>query len=109
MYNYTILILLIPLTMFLVTGLFGMKWKPIISGLLGTTGLGISFILSVITAVSYFQSNKGPLIRSIVVRDPLPELNNHFDNGRIEYEAHTLANKIDAYWLVKVYTPLTHQ
>jgi len=62
-----------------------------------------------ITAVSYFQSNKGPLIRSIVVRDPLPELNNHFDNGRIEYEAHTLANKIDAYWLVKVYTPLTHQ
>ena len=54
MYNYTILILLIPLTMFLVTGLFGMKWKPIISGLLGTTGLGISFVLSVITAVSYF-------------------------------------------------------
>jgi NADH-quinone oxidoreductase subunit L len=54
MYNYTILILLIPLVMFLVTGLFGMKWKPIISGLLGTIGLGISFVLSVITAVSYF-------------------------------------------------------
>ena len=54
MYNYTILILLIPLIMFLVTGLFGMKWKPIISGLLGTAGLGVSFILSVITAVTYF-------------------------------------------------------
>jgi len=60
MYNYTILILLIPLTMFLVTGLFGMKWKPIISGLLGTTGLGISFILSVITAVSYFFGEHHP-------------------------------------------------
>lgn len=54
MYNYTILILLIPLIMFLVTGLFGMKWKPIISGLLGTAGLGVSFVLSVITAVTYF-------------------------------------------------------
>lgn len=54
MYNYTILILLIPLIMFLITGLFGMKWKPIISGLLGTAGLGVSFVLSVITAVTYF-------------------------------------------------------
>ena len=54
MYNYTILILLIPLVLFLVTGLLGMKWKPIISGLLGTAGLGVSFILSLITAYSYF-------------------------------------------------------
>ena len=54
MYNYTILILLIPLTIFLVTGLFGMKWKPIVSGLIGTTGLGIIWILSMITAISYF-------------------------------------------------------
>jgi len=54
MYNYTILILLIPLVMFLVTGLLGMKWKPIISGLLGTTGLGISWVLSVMTAITYF-------------------------------------------------------
>ena len=54
MYNYTILILLIPLVLFLVTGLLGMKWKPIVSGLLGTAGLGVSFILSLITAYSYF-------------------------------------------------------
>jgi NADH-quinone oxidoreductase subunit L len=40
--------------MFLVTGLFGMKWKPIISGLMGTTGLGISWVLSLITAITYF-------------------------------------------------------
>ena len=54
MYSYTILILLIPLVIFLVTGLLGMKWKPIVSGLIGTIGLGISFILSLITAVKYF-------------------------------------------------------
>ncbi len=54
MYNYTILILIIPLVMFLVTGLLGMKWKPIVSGLLGTIGLGVSFVLSLITAFSYF-------------------------------------------------------
>jgi len=54
MYNYTILILLIPLTIFLVTGLFGMKWKPIVSGLIGTTGIGITWVLSLITAITYF-------------------------------------------------------
>ena len=54
MYNYTILILLIPLVLFLVTGLLGMKWKPIVSGIIGTTGLGIIWILSLITAFTYF-------------------------------------------------------
>ncbi|HPE75595.1 MAG TPA: NADH-quinone oxidoreductase subunit L, partial [Draconibacterium sp.] len=54
MYNYTILILVIPLVLFLVTGLLGMKWKPIVSGLLGTAGLGVSFVLSLITAYTYF-------------------------------------------------------
>lgn len=53
-YSYTILIPMIPLVMFLVTGLLGMKWKPIISGVLGTTGMGISWILSLATAFSYF-------------------------------------------------------
>jgi NADH-quinone oxidoreductase subunit L len=53
-YTYTILIPLIPLMMFLVTGLLGMKWKPQVSGLLGTAGMGISWMLSLITAASYF-------------------------------------------------------
>ncbi len=54
MYNYTILILLIPLVLFLITGLLGMKWKPIVSGIVGTTGLGTIWILSLITAFTYF-------------------------------------------------------
>ncbi len=53
-FAYTILIPLIPLVMFLVNGLLGMKWKPIVSGVLGTIGMGISFILSLVTAGSYF-------------------------------------------------------
>ena len=53
-YTYTILIPIIPLVMFLVTGLLGMKWKPIVSGLLGTFGMGTSWLLSLITASSYF-------------------------------------------------------
>jgi len=53
-YAYTILIPMIPLVMFLVTGLLGMKWKPLVSGLLGTIGMGTSWILSLITAGSYF-------------------------------------------------------
>jgi len=53
-YNYTILIPLIPLVMFLVTGLLGMKWKPSVSGLLGTIGMGTSWLLSLITAANYF-------------------------------------------------------
>ncbi|MGE5446787.1 MAG: NADH-quinone oxidoreductase subunit L [Bacteroidales bacterium] len=53
-FAYTILIPLIPLVMFLFTGLTGMKWKPIVSGILGTIGMGVSFTLSLITAGKYF-------------------------------------------------------
>jgi len=53
-YTYTLAILLIPFTMFVVTGLFGHKMKPIVAGLLGTIGLGIAFILSYYTAYLYF-------------------------------------------------------
>jgi hypothetical protein len=62
-----------------------------------------------ITAVSYYESSRGPMIRTIVVRDPLPEVNNQFENGRIEYEASTLAKFIQAYWLVRVHTDEYHQ
>lgn len=53
-FAYTILIPLIPLIVFLVTGLLGMKWKPIVSGLLGTIGMGTAFTLSLLTAGKYF-------------------------------------------------------
>jgi len=55
-YTYTVFIILIPLVVFLITGLLGMKWKPIVSGVIGTIGMGISWTLSLITAGSYFFS-----------------------------------------------------
>jgi NADH-quinone oxidoreductase subunit L len=53
-YSLTILILLIPFVVFLFTGLFGMKLKPVVSGLIGTTGLGLVALLSYLTAWQYF-------------------------------------------------------
>ena len=53
-FSYTIWILLIPLIVFVVTGLTGNRFKPIVTGIVGTTGLGITFLLSVITAYKYF-------------------------------------------------------
>jgi len=53
-FSYTILIPLIPLVVFIITGLLGMKWKPIVSGVIGTIGLGISFFLSLFAAYQYF-------------------------------------------------------
>lgn len=53
-YLYTIWIPLIPLLVFLFTGLFGGRLKPIVSGLIGTTGLLFSFVLSMVTAWKFF-------------------------------------------------------
>jgi NADH-quinone oxidoreductase subunit L len=53
-FSYTIFILIIPLAMFLFLGLFGMKFKPVVSGILGTLGLGIITALSYYTAYRYF-------------------------------------------------------
>lgn len=70
-YSYTLLIPLIPLVIFLFLGLLGGKMKPMISGLIGTTGLGISAILSYITALKYFIFNhiEGDIYTSIKVFD----------------------------------------
>ncbi|MGE5318527.1 MAG: NADH-quinone oxidoreductase subunit L [Chloroflexota bacterium] len=56
-YSYTLLIPLIPLFGFLLIGLTGHKFKPLVSGIIGTTGLGIVAILSYMTAISYFWTS----------------------------------------------------
>ncbi|MGE5382390.1 MAG: NADH-quinone oxidoreductase subunit L [Omnitrophica WOR_2 bacterium] len=56
-YSYTLLIPLIPLFVFLFIGLTGHKYKPLISGIIGTTGLFIVAMLSYMTAISYFWTN----------------------------------------------------
>jgi|WetSurMetagenome_2_1015567.scaffolds.fasta_scaffold21634_3 NADH-quinone oxidoreductase subunit L len=53
-YSYTICIPLIPLAVFLFTGLAGSRFRPVVSGLIGCAGLFSSFVLSLITAWKYF-------------------------------------------------------
>jgi NADH-quinone oxidoreductase subunit L len=53
-FSYVIWIPLIMLFTFLVNGLFGHKMKPVVAGLIGTTGIFIAFSLSVVTAYQYF-------------------------------------------------------
>jgi len=53
-FGFTLAILVIPLAMFLLLGLAGHKMKPATAGILGTLGLGISFVLSLLTAYLYF-------------------------------------------------------
>jgi len=53
-FSYTVLIPLIPLAMFLLIGLTGHKMKPALAGIIGTTGLFISAVLSYIAAYQYF-------------------------------------------------------
>lgn len=56
----------------------------------------------VITACSYTQSTYGPIIQSIVVRDPWPSQQNSDNLGRVEYTGVNLANVIQAHWYIRV-------
>lgn len=56
----------------------------------------------VITACSYVPTNMGPMIQSIVVRDPWPSQQNIATNGRVEYPGLNLANVIQAHWYIRI-------
>ncbi len=53
-FNYSILILVLPVIMFLILGLGGKYMKPIVAGTLGTISLSIMTILAYTTAYQYF-------------------------------------------------------
>ena len=57
-FNYTILILLLPMLSFLVLGLAGMRMKHKVAGAIGTTVLGIVAVLSYLTAYLYFSGGR---------------------------------------------------
>ena len=54
MYEYSFLILLLPLLSFLVLGLAGMKMSHKTAGIIGTCSLGLVTIISYLTAFQYF-------------------------------------------------------
>ena len=57
-----LLILAIPLLMFLLLGLAGVKMSPKLAGALGTLGMGTVFVLSCITAFTYYFSGSPDFI-----------------------------------------------
>ncbi len=57
-----IIILALPLTMFLVLGLFGHKMSHKLSGILGTAGMGTTMVLAYIVSFTYFFSGNPDFI-----------------------------------------------
>lgn len=57
-----ILILVIPIAMFLILGLFGMKMSHKLAGVLGTLGLGVTAVLAYTVAFDYFFSGNEKFI-----------------------------------------------
>ncbi len=53
-YSITIWILIIPFLSFVLTGLAGSRMKPLVSGIIGTGSMFVAFVLSILTANSYF-------------------------------------------------------
>jgi NADH-quinone oxidoreductase subunit L len=54
-FSYTVWIVLIPFIIFILVGFWGNKFKPIVSGIVGTSGLFASMALSYYTAWQYFM------------------------------------------------------
>lgn len=57
----------------------------------------------VITACSYVPTPNGPMIQSIVVRDPWPNPQNIQNMGRVEYSGSDFASRITAHWYIRIY------
>ena len=57
-----ILILAIPITMFFILGLFGMKMSHKLAGVLGILGMGTAMVLSYTVAFTYFFSGDAAFI-----------------------------------------------
>ncbi|MFN8255806.1 MAG: papain-like cysteine protease family protein [Bacteroidales bacterium] len=72
--------------------------RPVIIGYKGNVGHHIV----VITALSYYESELGPVINTIIVRDPLPDESSCTKDGRVEFDAGTLAGRITAFWFIHV-------
>ncbi|TDQ28690.1 C39 family peptidase [Tenacibaculum caenipelagi] len=73
--------------------------RPVIIGYKSSPNGGHAVV---VTAVSYINTWNGPMIQTIVVRDPWPSPTNINNLGRVEYPAVALANKIQAYWYIRV-------
>ncbi len=72
---------------------------PVLLGYMSSPNSGHAVVA---TAVSYSNSYFGPIIQSIIVRDPWPSPQNIMNLGKMEYSGNILASKITAYWYIRV-------
>lgn len=70
--------------------------------LIGYTSGPLSGHAVVVTAASYVETPQGPLITTLIVRDPYPSPGNRRSLGRVEYPGYALASHITAYWYIRV-------
>jgi hypothetical protein len=73
--------------------------RPVLIGYQSSPNSGHAVV---ITACSYIPTAYGPIIQSIVVRDPWPSQQNISTNGRVEYPGINLANVIQAHWYIRI-------
>lgn len=76
--------------------------RPMIIGYRSGPASGHAVVL---TAATYSLTPYGPVIHSVVVRDPWPSPENVFRRGRVEYDGRSLAAVIQAHWRVSVAKP----
>lgn len=73
-FSYTIAVLIIPVFMFLLLGLTGMKLSKKFAGILGTCAMGITTVIAYSIALTYFfGTDQGQIIDGI--RQPLEVMN----------------------------------
>jgi NADH-quinone oxidoreductase subunit L len=67
-FSYTVWIVLIPFFVFVFLGFWGNRFKPVVSGIIGTSGLFLSWILSIFTAYQYFfvMAKPGEVFQQII-------------------------------------------
>ncbi|MFC5049227.1 C39 family peptidase [Rubritalea spongiae] len=56
----------------------------------------------VLTAATYMQTPQGNQVRSLIVRDPWPNITNRMNRGRVEYNAAQFIQSVQHYWFVRV-------
>lgn len=56
----------------------------------------------IVTAASFTMSPAGPVIQSLVVRDPWPSAENIQNRGRVEYPGWVLAQRMQHFWYIRV-------
>ncbi len=73
--------------------------RPVIVGYSSGPSTGHAVV---ITAASYIPSASGPIIQSVVARDPWPSPQNIQTAGRVEYPGAQFGSLMQAYWYVRV-------